>query len=439
MQLFLTTVWMNIRVMFHYKKTFFISMLIFPITLLINMALFSKIYAYNGTQNIKGYSLSQMIWYFSAINLVWLFIWNFTDSRMSNKIISGTLTSDLLKPISVFRLELAHAVGNRLSGLALELIPTMIVNTLIFYPDFFTAASFGRFLLISVFAFILYFLLNFLLGLSAFVIKNNQSLNRLKFLLIGVFGGGMFPLEFYPEWMIKINDMLPFKYILYWPIQVFLNRKGTDTFNVFSKIVQMQIVWILILLIWVGIRDALFADVRWTVEDLVRQGGFDRLLLKPYPAIGILLADGISISNIGSLIGGTVISVISIIKLGIHIGPLQILLFLYFFICGIILSMAVNVLYCSINIMLIQMWRIGDFFNNLLRFAEYPADIYGDAARVIFVAVIPFAVWVYFPVQALLGRLDGFMVVGSLSCFVLFWLSLKFWGYCLKKYTSMGG
>lgn len=48
MRLFLTTVWMNIRVMFHYKKTFFISMLIFPITLLVNMALFSKIYAYNG-------------------------------------------------------------------------------------------------------------------------------------------------------------------------------------------------------------------------------------------------------------------------------------------------------------------------------------------------------------------------------------------------------
>lgn len=188
-----------------------------------------------------------MIWYFSATNLVWLFIWNFTDSRMSNKIISGTLTGDLLKPISVFRLELAHAVGNRLSGLILELIPTMVVNALIFFPDFFTAASFARFLLASAFAFILYFLLNFLLGLSAFAIKSNQSLNRLKFLLIGVFGGGMFPLEFYPEWLTKISDVLPFKYILYWPVQVFLNRKGTGTFDVFGKIVQMQIVWILIL------------------------------------------------------------------------------------------------------------------------------------------------------------------------------------------------
>lgn len=215
---------------------------------------------------------------------------------------------------------------------------------------------------------------------------------------------------------------------------IFTQTKGYPGWTLYQIILFQGV-----LLIWIGIRDALFADVRWTVEALVRQGGFDRLLLKPYPAIGILLADGISMGNMGALIVGTVISVISVIKLGIHIGPLQVLLFLYFFICGIVLSMAVNVLYCSINIMLIQMWRIGDFFNNLMRFAEYPADIYGDAARVIFVAVIPFAVWVYFPVQALLDRLDGFMVIGSLSCFVLFWLSLKFWGRCLKKYTSMGG
>ncbi len=194
-----------------------------------------------------------------------------------------------------------------------------------------------------------------------------------------------------------------------------------------------------ILLFWFGIKDMLFGDVRNQVESMVRKGEFDRLLLKPYPPIGILLSSGFYYYGIGSVIAGLAVMAYSINKLNLSIGISQIGLFILFLFCGIVLYMAITVIYCTIVIMIIFMGRIGEIIDKLLRFSEFPAEIFSPVTRLIFITVIPFAVWVYFPAQTLLNRLDAKAFAGAASCFVLFALSLKLWNVCLKKYTSAGG
>ncbi|MDB5055407.1 MAG: Protein of unknown function superfamily [Bacilli bacterium] len=241
---FYTAITMHFRVFFHYRKAFLISMVIHPITLMINIVLFKALYAYNGSNSLQGYPLSEMVWYFAGSVFVSIFTWNFTESRLSERILDGSLSGDLIRPMSIFRVELAHAMGLRALGVLIEFIPDIIIFSIIFFPQFMTIASLLKFVFTAILAFFLYFLMAFLIGMTAFVTKNNRSLTQIKVLLIGMLGGAYIPLEFMPNWLNRLVDILPFKYVFYFPIQMLLNREKVQGLDGFLRIVGIQLLWI---------------------------------------------------------------------------------------------------------------------------------------------------------------------------------------------------
>lgn len=194
-----------------------------------------------------------------------------------------------------------------------------------------------------------------------------------------------------------------------------------------------------ILLTWVGIRDLLFAGIRGIIMELVRRGDFDRLLLKPYPPIGLILTSGFTFNNIGTIIAGLIITTYSMLEMRLGISLEQIVQLIVCLVCGILLSMAIQTIYSCIVIMVIQMGRIGEFLDNLLRFAEFPLDIFSKSMRVVFMTVIPIIIWTYLPAQILLGRAGLLLFVSCIGCVLFMLLGLKLWNICLKRYTSAGG
>ena len=93
------------------------------------------------------------------------------------------------------------------------------------------------------------FFLYFLIGLLAFVINNNSSITALKWVLISLAGGFFMPLDFFPNWINRVLDLLPFKYMIYWPIQVFLNKENYNGIDTFLVILIHQFIWIVVLYI----------------------------------------------------------------------------------------------------------------------------------------------------------------------------------------------
>ncbi|WP_168735894.1 ABC transporter permease [Cohnella fermenti] len=247
MRIFLMAVKLNLKIFVAYPKGFLISLLIHPIILFMNIFLFEAIFAYNGTSEIKGYSLSQMVWYYVVTMFVYVFIWNFTDRRISNYILSGELGTLLLRPISIYRYELANAVALRIAGILFEFVPGMLIYPWIYPPDFLTPLSLLRFIGVAIMAFLLFFLLNYLIGMTAFVTQNNSGLNRVVSAAISLLGGVMIPLDFFPGWLRSVCDSLPFKYIFYEPIQFFLARGDAATLEGWLRVVGMQAVWALAL------------------------------------------------------------------------------------------------------------------------------------------------------------------------------------------------
>lgn len=245
MRLFLKVLALQLKILIQYRTSNMLSLIGEPISLLITAAFFSRIYAYNGADVLLGYSLSQMIWYFAGLTLIWYWVWNDTDSRISNKILSGDLMVDLLKPVSIFEFELAHAVGIKIQSFFLEFLPSVFIFSLIFFPDFLSLESVFKFLAVSVLAFLLYFLISYLNGLAAFFIKSNYSLQSIKFAIISLMAGAYIPLEFFPEWFTKTTRFLPFEYIFYWPVQILLNRGQIRENTFFLQIFLTQLGWVI--------------------------------------------------------------------------------------------------------------------------------------------------------------------------------------------------
>lgn len=194
-----------------------------------------------------------------------------------------------------------------------------------------------------------------------------------------------------------------------------------------------------ILLFSMGLNNTILGDVKGTAVNIMRNGDFDRYLIKPYPAIGVLLTGGFSLKHVGTLIAGIGITVYMLVSMQLIPGAADLLLFLWFIVAGVIAYMGITVFFCGLVIVLIQMGRLEEFLQNVLRFAGFPLELYNRLFRAAFVTLVPLAVLAYLPAQALLHRFDWSMIWGSFGALLIFVLSLTFWNRCIRKYTSAGG
>jgi ABC-2 type transport system permease protein len=229
---------------FQYRMGLGLSIVIHPIVMIMWIAVFSALFQFTHAATLAGYNLAQMIWYTAGSFIMWSIIYNETGSTIGGKIISGDLVQDLLKPVTVFKFELATAVGMRLMGICLETLPDMIILPLFFAPVFMTAGSILRFIPVAIGAFLVFYHLNFLIGLLAFVMKSTNFIMPIRMIVITTLGGGRLPLDFFPPLVATINAFLPFQYVFYYPLRVFINMPGTQAPGDFLKILGMQAVWI---------------------------------------------------------------------------------------------------------------------------------------------------------------------------------------------------
>lgn len=194
-----------------------------------------------------------------------------------------------------------------------------------------------------------------------------------------------------------------------------------------------------LLLFWLGLRELLFGDVRHVAESLVRRGDFDRLLVKPYPPLGVLLCSGFNLKGIGATLSGCLLTGYAMIRMKLVPGAGQLALFALMLAGSIVTYMAVTTILCTIVIMLVQVGRVGELFDRILGFGDYPVNIYPKLLRQAFLTIFPFAIWAYIPAQIFLDRVDAgayYAIAGSVAAFLF---SLWLWNRSLRKYTSAGG
>ncbi|MEM7533894.1 MAG: ABC-2 family transporter protein [Chloroflexota bacterium] len=203
-------------------------------------------------QAVEGIPLSSMITYaiLSAVTGGLLNVFGilqvYISYWMSRKMRTGEIISDMLKPTDFQFYLLAHSLGRLVFNLIFS-IPIVLVAFLIFELDPPTSReALGLFVLSLSGGYLLLFLIDFLISLSAFWTTQTRGIGGMTRLVVALLSGSFVPLWFFPDWAKGTLTYLPFASIYHTPLSIYIGRIAeADAMQAIS----VQVVWIVLLFI----------------------------------------------------------------------------------------------------------------------------------------------------------------------------------------------
>jgi ABC-2 type transport system permease protein len=220
---------------------------------------------FGARQQVAGLTVTMVVTYTglsqAVIGSLSLFRW----SEVMNSVYSGEISSDLLKPMDYFQYWLAQDLGRAVVSFLMRSLPILIIYSLLFNiqnPHGFT--QWFTLILSFILCWLISFSWRFLVNLSAFWTPNAIGILRFAYGLSWVLSGFVMPLDFFPDWFVRLADLTPFPSMIYTFIQNYL---GTITGSELWQALLLQGFWCLLLI--VAGQILLKAGVR----RLVIQGG----------------------------------------------------------------------------------------------------------------------------------------------------------------------
>ena len=208
-----------------YRTNFLIGRIQNLIVLLTLYFLWRAVFPAQGS--LFGYNESQIFTYVLGVNLLRSLVLITNTSSIAAEITSGgKFFSYLLKPVSYskywFSVDLANKLVN-FSFAMLEVLIVVVIFKIPFYlqpnPFFWIFAALGVFL-----AILLNFYLGYFIALIAFWTPQAWGPRFLFDLLLSFSAGAFFPLDVFPKTVQFIFNLLPFPYLLFFPVSVYLGR-----------------------------------------------------------------------------------------------------------------------------------------------------------------------------------------------------------------------
>lgn len=196
-----------------------------------------------GTQTIN---LRDMITYVIISAGLSIFMEQSVISKMDSKIKSGEIAMELIKPFSFKGYQFSEMFATSLYRTFIEFIPLLVVSMVIFGFYFPNVNYFLLFVIATGNGIVINFLIAYIFGLVGFWYISIGHLNSLLFTLIRLFSGAIVPLWFFPKSLYLISLVLPFKYMYFVPISVYLGKLSYS--ETISNILQ-QFLWIVFLLL----------------------------------------------------------------------------------------------------------------------------------------------------------------------------------------------
>lgn len=202
-------------------------------------------YALLGQGVKKDTSLSDILIYLIINSIVLTITKANISSIIESSVIDGSVTMQLIRPVSYKYFMLSSIMGQNTFKVFANVMPVMIIS--IFIVDFSLLPSplyFFIFLISVIIGMLIMFEVTYIVGLLAFWIQRCWFLEWYLNAGLAFFGGTVLPLWFYPQWLNTLSYFLPFRYITFEPVNIFLQKTPIE--NLWIPIAA-GIVWLLFL------------------------------------------------------------------------------------------------------------------------------------------------------------------------------------------------
>lgn len=230
------------KVALAYRFHFYITLITSPLQLIVYYFLWNAIFEHSGQEIISGFTFQGIVAYYAINMIVAFFTWSNVDEWMEYDVRRGDLLNFVLKPIRFIYIYFFSLLGTSSLSIVLEIIPFFLIAIFIFGVGLAPAFYLSMFAISIMLALILNFLISYLVGMTAFWFNRISGIRRVKRSMIVFLSGGMIPLTFFPETFQKIFSYLPFQYIRFVPINIYLGKY--DYFMTIAFI-GIQLAWII--------------------------------------------------------------------------------------------------------------------------------------------------------------------------------------------------
>lgn len=210
-----------------YRVNFFLEILSGVVSSLIVVFLWLAIYRSAGRHIIGGYSIEEMVTYLLGAGLINSFILTTAENpETSQSIQDGTLSNLLIQPMSPYGIWFVRDLGSKAFLFVLGLLGYLGVFCI--FRDYLVLSigpgHFLFFLLSLMLAALLQFFLFEALSLLAFWVENTYGIRFTMRVIMEVVAGAIIPLSFFPHLVQKIFLLLPFPFLIYLPMRIYLGK-----------------------------------------------------------------------------------------------------------------------------------------------------------------------------------------------------------------------
>ena len=225
-----------------YKFEFFGSLIFTVLWVVLLAVIWKSVFLFSNLESIKGFTLQDLVFYYIIIQLIRFWVEVDISYRVEQLVRYGNFIPLLLKPLSFPAFCFLDDLSEKLVNIFLKIIPTFLVFVILFGLPPFTLSSFFFGIISSILAYLLMFLIDFMLSTLIFFTKSSHGI--LDFVQTGMhlIDGILFPLIFLPENVYSGLLYLPFPYLSYFPALVFLNKAD------FLQVLGFQLGWLLLFL-----------------------------------------------------------------------------------------------------------------------------------------------------------------------------------------------
>lgn len=241
-----------------YKEAILVNVLTNFLFIIMQYYMWKAVYE---TNSMDMYSFKEMFSYIILAQLIGNIYPVNVSRRIGQLVRTGDISLTLLNPFSFIEQLFFENVGTSLFKLLITNIP-LYAMYLIFIGVNVSVLNVLKFILILMFSYFFYFVFELLFGILSFYTKSSWGLNSFKYVIIVLFSGRLMPLNFYPRSILKILNLLPFKYMYNVPISILLGKFS----NFWGMLFLLGINLIIIFLIY----KISFAK---TIKRLTIQGG----------------------------------------------------------------------------------------------------------------------------------------------------------------------
>jgi ABC-2 type transport system permease protein len=203
---------------------------------------------YENRDVVAGYNVTEAITFTGITQAMIMVVGLFGTMEIANAVKSGEVAVDLMKPIDYQFVMLFRQFGRSLYYFFFRGLPIFLVMAIFFswIPPHSTVALI-LFIISMIFAVMITFSINFMVGMSAFWLLDARGLSGLVMGPGLLLSGFILPISFFPSGLGAICEWLPYIGQSYIPVAIYLGKySGVTMFIMLAR----QFVWVVILMLF---------------------------------------------------------------------------------------------------------------------------------------------------------------------------------------------